>query len=109
MEVQNYAVNVGGLIGQYKKDGNKLISSDLVGYLQIAERQNPTPKKSAKFLVYKTPEKDWYISSMYNLNGQSDCFKIEWKGQLAILKIGQSDATIVPLVSQTTKYINSSL
>jgi hypothetical protein len=43
---------------------------------------------------------------MYPLSGNPDTYKIEWKGQLAFVQMGEDSATITPMVSKSPQYIN---
>lgn len=106
MESKKFATNVNDLLGQYQKSSSKLHKADLTGCLMVTTRKTTTSSKASKFLLYKTPEKDIYVSSMYPLSGNPDTYKIEWKGQIAFVQMGEDSATITPLVTKSPQYIN---
>ena len=107
MESKKSATNVTDLLGQYQKATSKLHRADLSGHLIVTTRKTTTSSKPPKYLLYKTPERDIYVSSMYPLSGNPDTYKIEWKGQIAFIQMGEDTATITPMVSKSALYINS--
>lgn len=106
MESKKSATNVNDLLGQYQKTSSKLYRADLTGCLIVTTRKNTTSSKPPKYLLYKTPERDIYVSSMYPLSGNPDTYKIEWKGQIAFIQMGEDSASITPLVTKSPQYIN---
>jgi len=98
METQNFAVKVADLIGTYQRQGSKFTKADLIGCLQVSNRKAVTATKPPLFLLYKTPGADQYVSSMYPVTGASDVYKIEWKGQIAFVKLDSESVTITPLL-----------
>jgi hypothetical protein len=109
MESKKFASKVSDLVGTYQKSGSKITRQDLEGHLLLSVRKTATPTKSPLFLLYKTPQKDYYVSSMYPVKDHPDSYKIEWKGQIAFVTLGHQSVTITPMVGQTALYINSSL
>jgi len=107
MESKKLATNVADLLGQYQKSGSKLIRPDLDGFLQIAQRKTISATKPPLFLLYKTLHQMKYVSSMYQVQGQEDTYKIEWQGQIAFVQFGATSGTISPMVSKSALYIHS--
>lgn len=98
--------NLTELFGIFQKTGSKLTRTDLPGFLQIGTRRNSTSKKSPYFIVYKTPEGDRYISSMYPLNDAKSTFKIEYGGTLARVEYTTPDTVIISPWEQVCMNIN---
>jgi hypothetical protein len=106
MESKKSATNVTDLLGHYQKSKSQLHRADLSGHLIVTTRKTTTSSKPPKYLLYKTPERDIYVSSMYPQTGNPDTYKIEWKGQIAFIQMTEDSATITPLVTKSPKYIN---
>ena len=108
MESKKSAANVNDLLGQYQKSTSKLLRPDLSGYLVVSTRKHTTARKPPKYLLYHTGDgkPDTYVSSMYPLSGNPDTYKIEWKGQIAFIKMGEDSASITPLVTISPQNIN---
>jgi len=107
MESKKLATNVTDLLGHYQKSTSKLHKTDLSGHLIVTTRKTTTSSKPPKYLLYKTPERDIYVSSMYPLSGNPDTYKIEWKGQIAFIHMTEDFASISPMVSKSVEYINN--
>lgn len=97
------------LIGHFQKKGSKLTRKDFLGFLQIGTRKQVTPTKPPKFLIYKTPDQEMYISSMYPLNEPIEAYKIEYGGQLARVEFTTPEKVVISPFNPVCENINYKL
>ena len=82
--------------GSYQKEAGRLSREGFPGFLQIAQRKTVTATKPPHYLVYKAPEGDVYLSSMYPIPNRESCYKIELGGILGMVHITTTTAEIEP-------------
>ena len=69
--------------GVFTKIGNTFFSSKVVKFL-IVERKKTTPNKPKNFIIAKTKEKEYYISSLYSTDIE-DQFNVDYQGHKYLL------------------------
>lgn len=78
--------------GLFTKRGNQFFSNNSVRYI-IAERKKPNPKKSQHFIIAKTKDKEYYISSLFPTSAE-DHYKAEYGGQYFNITISPNNVKV---------------
>lgn len=89
-----YSFKIEAFFGTYQKEAGRLSREGFPGCLQIAQRRTVTATKPPQYLIYKSPEGDKYVSSMYPIPGRENCYKIEYGGILGMVHITPTTAEI---------------
>jgi len=92
-----YMTKLEHLFGTYQKTGTRISQQGRTDYLVITTRKVTTPKKPPLFLILKGIGQDQYISSLYPVEGYSDTYKIEFKGQIGYVVINGDRVEVLPL------------
>jgi len=80
--------------GIFTKEGNHFFIDESVNYL-IAERKKASPTKAKHFIIAKTKEKEYYISSLYPTDIE-DVYNVDFRGTKYTLKL-------LPSIVEVTK------